>query len=232
MERLEQKTFEDLDAWEAGCLTDDARNAFVLPYLRKLLRERVIAHVLDLGCGTGYVSRALVQDPGAPEMSWTLLDQDKRALEYARSRWPPSQPAQFLECDVAALGGYDGQKADLVIICYSMLEFVSLKQSMQGISHLCGNNATAVIFMPDCLEDVLAALRTDPTALSRYLAGDCSLNKFNSFLSRSLPFFAHRVENIIETMLETGWSLRHLGSFVSSSGKRHYCLEFGRAHQA
>src|SRR4051812_16046820 len=129
---LEQRSQEDLDAWENGCRADDVRNRFVLPYLRNMLRERAVARVFDLGRGTGYVSRTLAENAVPSTVVWTLLDHDGLALEYARSLWPPTVPAEFLRCDIAALASYAGPRADLVVVCYSILDFPSLKEAFQG----------------------------------------------------------------------------------------------------
>ncbi|HYM45214.1 MAG TPA: class I SAM-dependent methyltransferase [Solirubrobacteraceae bacterium] len=84
----------DPDAWEQGCATDKVRNEVVIPHLADVLCSLRARSVLDLGSGTGYITRVLAQAPWATGISWTLVDIDEQLLRYALASMSSSLAAE------------------------------------------------------------------------------------------------------------------------------------------
>lgn len=80
-DRSEQLSAEEFIWDESGSANFHQR---ILPLLERVLRERGCVKVLDIGCGNGALTGALMQRG----FQMTGIDGSQSGIEIARSRWP------------------------------------------------------------------------------------------------------------------------------------------------
>ncbi|MCV7252296.1 class I SAM-dependent methyltransferase [Mycobacterium hackensackense] len=219
----------EADSWESGCEFDDVRNHFVIPELTSYLQAGGIRRIADIGCGTGYISRALtnIRIADGPA-EWLLLDRDPRILEFARDRFPAVR-AEFVAADLQRfLGSWRSAPYDLAFCAYTLLEVVQLEAFADSLKLLVPGGYI-VLFVPDPLDDILRHHEQYQFPLDNLLLReDHHLVKLDPFTNRQQTFIARQVIRYVEVFIDESTSLSAVSSYRSRGGTRHYMLSFSR----
>lgn len=206
--------------WDNACEHDESRNQFVVPYLETELEARRPALVIDIGAGSGYVSRQLIQRTTHRVAQWILIDADETACRWLNTRFATIPNVKVEHARIPPLR--DGlTNAPLVFFSYTILE-LSLPDISKLIRQL-GPGSTVVMVMPDVIEDVLGA--QDPAVKADFWAeGSVSIPKVDKFTGRPYPFIAHRVEYLLEAVTSSGCSIERV--------ERYSCTQSDHVHFA
>lgn len=83
----------DISEWDRFCGTDRVRNEVIVPLIRARIEHEQPGAVMDLGCGSGYISRTLLTTGCLPSTvhRWTLVDKNASALDFAVASIPDSR---------------------------------------------------------------------------------------------------------------------------------------------
>lgn len=217
----------DPQDWETGCISDEVRNVFAIPAIRSYIQRNAPRRILDIGCGTGYISRHLIRE-FEPSSKWIFVDRNSRFLEFAKRMLGKSH-AEFLELDILAVDDkFSGLPGDFAFVCYSLLEMHSLELFANGLNKLLLKTAKVVIIYPDVLEDVDDEAVRNKNALFDYRTGLCILNKYDNFTKINQLFYAHRIESIIGRFCQMNFILEDLHIYITTNNKRHFALLFAR----
>ncbi|MGI5269447.1 class I SAM-dependent methyltransferase [Nonomuraea sp. CA-218870] len=217
---------EWIDRWDDGCQSDERRNELVLPYLAGKIRDRNPRTVLDIGCGSGYISRILSRTFADWVIDWILLDDKPDCVRYAvRGVELPARAREIVTDFREPLSSAIG--ADLAFVVFSLLEFPFTKQVAENLADCVTAGGDLVIVLPDVLEDLMAAQYQEINLLEQYVKGISCLQKQDKFTGTPYNFFAPRVEEVIAMLTCPAFSLESL-SFYGRAGKRILILDFVR----
>jgi SAM-dependent methyltransferase len=101
------------------------------------------ARILDLGCGDGSVSRALL----AAQNKLTLVDFSPKMLERARAATPPDAPVEFIEANILR---FDPPEPFDAVICVGVLAHVpSLEEVLGRVSAVVRPGGVCVLQITD-----------------------------------------------------------------------------------
>jgi ubiquinone/menaquinone biosynthesis C-methylase UbiE len=209
MEDTDRNATESLEAanWERGCRRDRMRNDFLIPSVARVVEAVKPASILDVGCGTGYVARAvdklLVHRP-----SWTLLDQNQARLNVAMAEKQTSMAAEIICVDVDSF--QPAKPYGAVFLTFTLLEFDHHAGVLAHLAALTGDEGIFVIALPDVWRDVLEFDKQDPKTAAKFLQGSVTLSKVDKFTGLAYPFHAHRIEQVIARILRLGFALELL----------------------
>lgn len=215
--RTNSLNFADSDLWEQGCQKDPTRNGFIIPKIADAIKKHNPISVLDVGCSTGYIGRAVRNlVPDGPH--WTEIDCDTERISYAISQ-SKNCDATYLNADVFSEGPLG--KFGLVIIANSLLEFTLNEVRAHHIAALVEANGLLAIFMPDTLQDTLE----DDHALeklSEFAKGSSKLEKVDKFTGRPYPFVAHRPISVVQCFMALGFIMIDTSRTEEGSGAFYF----------
>ena len=224
----------DPAAWDRACAQDPVRNEIVLPHLARILKDSGLRQVLDIGSGTGYLTRRLSAEPWASEIRWTLVDVRPELLDFAMASVPSGIEAARLEFDLVDTQADvpTERKGDFGFLAFTALEMPFSAAVARNLLNLLVPGGELTIYLPDALADVMTAvtLAKDPEPLAEYVAGHTSLEKTDHFTRTPYAFHANRLEFVIHLMLAAGFSLEALDMPVRPErpSERIFCLRFRR----
>jgi ubiquinone/menaquinone biosynthesis C-methylase UbiE len=223
-------TYLKPEEWDKLCLIDEARNSFAIPVIQSCIGATQPKHIADIGCGTGYISRTILEAGFGRESSWLLLDHNRELLNYAREMFADAANVDCLEADIRSSGsGYSGERNDFAFICYSLLEVAELDLFLEGLNSILSNQAQVVLIYPDVMEDIEAESFNDSGLITQYRMGSCVISKLNKFTGQRQDFFAHRIEDIIEGFCGLHFHLSDFQSYLTQNQRRHFALIFVRS---
>jgi SAM-dependent methyltransferase len=214
------------ELWERGCRTDEIRNSFVVPTLVGIIGRSRPNSVVDIGCGTGYITREVAAQVGPLKPDWRLLDHAPDMLEFAEEMAIPSGRVQYFLHDLTTSPLGQVPVSDLGFLAYTLLDFPLNDEMTHNIAALIAPIGRLIVFLPDVLEDVVERAKEEPGIMDQYIEGHCSLAKKDKFTARNVLFEANRVEYVISMFLETGMFLTKVDRYESSKRKTHHALEF------
>ncbi|MDR1208647.1 MAG: methyltransferase domain-containing protein [Holosporales bacterium] len=203
--------FTDADSYEAHATIQhqcaiDLVDTCVLP-------TQQISSVLDVGCGTGFVSRALMARYGDAE--YTLCDVSSEMVRFCKGRYPN---AQVLLCDAET---YDFNKR-LSNSSAQTLESVVWDNSSEHYDLVISN--LAIQWFHDFEAFILKMLRhTNCIVFSTLLKG--SFSKFNCLLEGVFPASAYATREEISLVLK-----KH--SVITSFVEKDYLQSFANPYMA
>jgi trans-aconitate methyltransferase len=207
--------------WDTGCANDEIRNRFVIPFLSSVLREFRPSTVADVGCGSGYIIRALAAQEWAAAVHWRLIDRSQRMLDYASTRMPASAQHTAIAADLLLDIGTDSLPiSSAVVSTFTLLEFPLNENIVDRLARLIQPSGILIVVLPDVLQDVMST-STQEAAIKEYCAGHIALAKIDKFLGETIPFHANRFERIVE-YFSCVFDLITLCSTVNSNGNRYY----------
>jgi len=216
---------DDVLDWENGSKTDPVRTEFVIPFVSEYLNKKGISSIVDIGAATGHLSREINRRL-LHDASWTLVDSNQRRLEYAEKCKPPIMKQEIICGDILEVISSD-VRFEAVLVSFSLLELGTSPVVMQKLTSLCATNGSLIFIVPDVWQDVISQSKRlgAPAILEEFLGGPVSLTKVDRFTGDEYPFFADRLERIIDCVMQMGFSL---GIFTERSigSKRVYGLIF------
>jgi SAM-dependent methyltransferase len=216
------------ELWEKGCESDPVRNGFVVPFLSRTIEAMRPKSVVDIGCGTGYMTRKLASLAGFAA-EWKLLDCDDAMLRFAEAKCEHIGSVSFHKADLLVPGAHRNiGKSHFGFVAYSLLDIPLNPVVAANLSGLISASGAMVLFLPDVLEDVIQAATADGTLLREYLGGRCSIAKEDKFTHSNVLFEANRIEHVITSILATGFCLTELLSHETMHGKFHFGITFSR----
>ena len=219
----------DPEAWERGCQVDEVRNDFVAPTVVSLARTMAAPRVIDVGCGTGYVSRLAARYGGCERAQFTLLDHDDKMAAFAQHA-SSAMPNLRVVCSqlVEYANGAGRDQFDIVFCSYTALEiedFDTFSHSMRSLVSV----GKIVFFVPDTVEDIIEFYVGDrSTSFVRGLEVH-RINKIDHFTGRMQTFIARQVVDYIIPMLDSETKLSRVAHFVTRKNGRHLALVFDRS---
>lgn len=214
--------------WDDGCSNDAARNDFVVPTLCQLIRDKSARRVVDVGCGSGYISRALVDYFGVDRVDMTLIDRNPEMVAFARSAAQDDDTMRFLVGEVDDLtGAGDAGKFDLCFCAYTLLEVNDIRSFGTSLKSLV-DVGWLVVFVPDTFEDIVTHyLRSGEAEVPAGLEWH-SVEKVNGFTGAVQTFIARQCIDYVTAILDEATSLRRVLEYQSSTAGRHFALVFER----
>lgn len=219
------------DLWEAGCRTDPIRNSFVVPYLRSAVGRLKPRDLVDIGCGTGYISRAVAERLQHRPLRWHLVDNSPEMLHFAQQRRVAHVETVVHNLNLEEPRWEDPPPAsDLGFMAYTLLDLKLSRVLVGNIASLVRPQGTLFVFMPDVLEDVIQAAAVRRETIHDFRRGHCSIEKVDKFTARPVSFEANRFEYVVAEFLRGGFVLEGLENYVSHGDHNHYCLSFRAAH--
>jgi trans-aconitate methyltransferase len=210
--------------WESGCAQDAVRNTFVIPCLVSAIKHYNPSSVIDIGCGTGYISREVAGKLDRPHISWHLLDRAPEMLSFAREKVRGGTNVQYHQRDLCIDVANGELACDLGFAAYTFLDFALTGLASENVSELIRPGGRLMVFMPDALEDVIEAGRHRKELLDEYRSGHCTIEKLDKFTRSNVLFEANRVEHVIELFTRKGLVLSELLKHEFDAKRSHYCL--------
>ena len=211
--------------WEDGSRTDPIRNEFVIPFVSEYLNKERIPSIIDIGAATGYLSREINQRLSY-DASWTLVDSDRRRLDYAETNRPQNMKQQII-CGDALDSIFNDVRYEAVLVSFSLLELGTSQTVMQKLNSLCATDGSLIFIVPDVWQDILAESMKSGShdIVSKFLEKPVNLTKVDRFTGVEYPFIADRLERIIDCVMQMEFSLKVFTEH-SIGSKRVYGLIF------
>lgn len=210
-------------------MLDPVRNQLLPPVFSALVRRHRPACVADLGCGTAFVARRLLEAGAGRDVEWRFADKRKAALDFARRKWPPEVSASFHLCDFE-VDGFPIGTVDLAFLTFTLMEVPVTDALADRLIGALNPQGKLVVVMPDTMQDILdsdsALLRPMLAALHQ---GFYSLEKTDKFTGDLYPFLIQRTETIVATLLRAGSRLISLDRLTLENGKATFVFTFERA---
>jgi trans-aconitate methyltransferase len=210
--------------WESGCTQDPVRNTFVIPCLVSAIERYEPSSIIDIGCGTGYISREVERRLNRPHISWHLLDRAPEMLAFARDKVRGGTNVQYHRRDLCTDVAKGELACDMGFAAYTFLDFALTALASENVSDLIRPGGQLMIFMPDVLEDVIEAGRLRRELLDQYRSGHCTIEKLDKFTRSNVLFEANRVEHVIELFTRKGLVLAEFLKHEFDAKRSHYCL--------
>lgn len=203
--------------WDEGCAADEARNQFAIPFLTATIKRSAPTCVIDVGAGSGYVSRRLMGNLDHRNIAWVLVDDDPVACKWLIEAFDRHDGVRIQNSRVPPLPVND--ESTLVVLSYTVLE-MSLDE-LAGLVKSLAPGASLAMILPDVAEDVLQ-VSPDPNG-PFWLEGSQRLSKTDKFSGDSYPFTAHRFEHLIETLTTSGVVVDRVEQYICNhEAKRHF----------
>jgi SAM-dependent methyltransferase len=195
--------------WERGCAADSVRNEFVVPQIVEFFSRTRPDTILDVGSLTGYMAReintALSYAP-----AWTLLDCDAGAVAFARASIPAGMSARLINQRLQDFAS--GEKFAAALLTFTLLELGDRTGIFEAIGSQLREGGHLVIALPDCLQDVIAEVRSGAQLdlLDEFVRADVQIPKIDKFTAEPYPFFAVRLTRVIAEVIEANFTLIEL----------------------
>lgn len=198
----------DPSVWDAGCASDPVRNDVVLPHLLASIQAARASRVIDLGSGTGYLTRKLAEQARTAQIYWVLLDSNPGLLDLAAKSTRPNSHTSALQFDLTeSHSAFPSPSADFAFAAFTFLEFPLTSVVAHNCAGLLCSKGKLLVYLPDTLVDVTQAGKD---ALSDYVSGDCMIAKLDHFTGAKDPFFATRIEHLLNVFLTASFRLTAL----------------------
>jgi ubiquinone/menaquinone biosynthesis C-methylase UbiE len=217
-------TRQEAERWEAGCKADQLRNAFIVPQIVTRLQAAQPLRIIDVGCGTGYVARA-VDDQLVYCPEWTLLDINSARLQLCDEIRPHKMRHQTVCSDI--LKFEPESLFDAALLTFTMIEIADAEGTLAAVSRVLRMGGALLIALPDSWEDAIQLLPND-IAVKKLLDGRVEIPKTDKFTGAVYPFYALRIERAIQICLAAGFVLSDLIRSVGYSPTA-YLLQFVRS---
>ncbi|MFT7359319.1 class I SAM-dependent methyltransferase [Parasphingorhabdus sp.] len=216
---------DDVLDWENGSRTDPIRTEFVIPFVSEYLNKHRSASIVDIGAATGHLSREISRRLSY-DASWTLVDSSQRRLDYAAKHKPETMKQKIICSDVLD-AIFDDARFEAVLVSFSLLELGTSQNVMLKLSSLCTSGGSLILIVPDVWQDILAqSIECGSTDIvSNFLNNPVNLTKVDRFTGVEYPFFADRLERIIDCVMQMEFSLTVFTEHLTGS-KRVYGLIF------
>jgi SAM-dependent methyltransferase len=215
-------TPKDALDWENGSKNDPVRNDLIIPRLADFIEKERPSQILDLGAGTGYISRNISSKLSYRPI-WNLVDTNSDRLSFGRQLAGDIYHLEITHGDFMSEEVCLGP-ADLALLIFTLLEVSFDQEAAKRIGSLVSENGHLAVVLPDVLQDLIA-IEDSHDALNRYILGATELDKVDPFTGQSYPFRATRTELIIEAMNNVGFLLQQL-SLLQNDLDRIYLMIF------
>lgn len=208
--------------WHSGCVTDSARNEFIIPKTIEVCRNFSAKSVGFLGCATGYIPLKVLSSYSPQNV--TLIDTDEDRLNYAKS-FSFGKEVEFKNARIENIE--HPMNLDLMIIANTLLEFEPDRIFLGALTKHLTNVSNVVVFLPDVLEDVVQEyVAGNRLALHEFINGIREVEKIDKFTLVKTNFYAHRLINLAKQFLDAGFSLRNVD--ISTTKPRYFMMIFGK----
>jgi trans-aconitate methyltransferase len=165
------------------------------------------AIVCDIGCGSGYLTRTLAEQPENNDIEWALLDSNICALAYAYESISSAHAVRSIRLDLTATpDDAPTIRADYAFAAFTLLEFQFSLTVASNISACLRPGGLVSIFLPDPIWE-LTRCDKGSAAIEEYAEGHVLLSKTSSFTRRPYPFHVNRVELALQLFTAVGLSL-------------------------
>jgi S-adenosylmethionine synthetase len=221
----------DAELWDAGCQVDEVRNHFVIPTARRFIADQQAGRVIDVGCGTGYISRKLAAEQALSRVEWTLLDRNPKMLRFAAGRFPEGRRIAYTSDDAESYSaGHSLRPHDLCLCAYTPLEVENFDLFAEALKR-CVPRGTILLFVPDIVPDIIKhyagrGVQTLSDLPTREVTH--RLEKVDGFTGRPQTFLARQTIDYVRPMLDDATALREVLSYATTRGARHFCFVFER----
>lgn len=195
-------------AWDDGCAQDRVRNEFIIPELTALIATDRPSSILDIGAGTGYISRAVDRQLDY-RPKWVLVDLDEDRLQIASERKPANMQMLCVVGDAAVIRGFE-HSFEAAVISFTLLETERAGAIVAYAASALVSGGMLILAIPDVWVDVLADPQKARERAQRLLSGTVSLSKIDKFTGAPYPFHAMRTESLITLVLEHACALETL----------------------
>lgn len=214
----------DPEAWESGSKLDEARNNFVIPLLRDLIGSRAAKRVIDVGSGTGYVSRTLA-NMDRPAVHFTLLDSSEPMSMFARSATGDDDNFEVVCSDVESYSQVAPAAFDFCFSAYTVLEIEELPLFLRSIRYLI-DAGTLVLILPDALADVVDNYVSRQDMIFDPQERLYRLPKIDRFTGRVQTFIARSTTDYLLPLVDSCTALIGIQEYITKRGSRHIALVF------
>lgn len=216
--------------WEKFCREDVVRNQLIVPFIVEQIAQLKPLSVIDIACGTGYVSAKILIEEGLKPLCWRLLDFNGQMIDFAYNRL---KHLPFVERHHADLRNKNEilpiPPSDLAFVCLSLLELKVDYSVAKNLLTLANPTGSLLIIIPDLLADI-ASSRDSANHLEQYIDGYCELTKMERDFGGHYPFCANRIEFFISSVLAAGAYLKSMDILNSPNQSGvFFCLHFVRA---
>jgi trans-aconitate methyltransferase len=215
----------DPAVWEAGCAKDGVRNRFVVPTIVDIVNRARFSRLLDVGCGTGYVSRR-VSGLVPAQVSFTLLDRDPGMVDFAAATFPAGIDATFIAAELQDFVLCSTDAFDVCFSAYAVLEFPEIELSLSSLRGLVPIGKI-ILFIPDTNEDILSHYLLHDVKKYRSSV-DHVLKRVDRFTRSEQIYIARQPLEYVRPLLDAETVLAEVRSFATTRGRRHYALIFDR----
>lgn len=123
------------------------------PYAADLaarLRVPEQASVLELACGTGIVTRRLL-DRLKPDAKLVATDLNQAMLDYARTKFAPEDPVQWRQADAIELP-FEDQSFDAVVCQFGLMFFPDKHKALREVFRVLRPGGTLLFNVWDAIE--------------------------------------------------------------------------------
>lgn len=205
--------------WHDGCVSDAARNHFIIPEIINITNNRKLRNLGFLGCATGYIPEQVSQAVSVDK--FILIDTDKDRLEYAKTLNYQKVIVEFYDQPLEKADW--STKLDAMIISNTLLEFEVSRRFIQIAKSFLKQSGKVIIFLPDTLEDVVQDyVAGNRLSLIKFIAGVTEVKKIDKFTLVKTDFFAHRFISLTKMFLDCGFTLLRIS--ISSTKPKYYML--------
>ncbi|WP_082122354.1 MULTISPECIES: trans-aconitate 2-methyltransferase [Frankia] len=193
------------------------------------ISESKASSVMDLGCGSGYLTRRLLARSSGQIVRWVLVDSNRDALAFARERLNGASNIEVAHGDITQPQPSRWvDPVDFAFLAFTLLEVQVDATVASNIEAQLAPSGTVVVVLPDVLTDIYQLGDPAVEALGKYIKGQVFLDKIDKFTGRSYPFYAQRIEKIISAFLDCSFFLSNIRQIETRTGHSIYFLRFRR----
>lgn len=205
-----------IEDWDNYVQNDPIRNNLVIPDLTESIEFLKAKSILDLGSGSGYISKEIFNKLKG-KIDLHLLDVDIKFIQYSKVKY--FQNVDEINFIVSDIKEYEESKKFDVIFCsFSNLEFLFDHFLVIKLKKMLNKNGRFILYMPDCLEDILQNSNSGNN-FKEYINGSTTFSNKEITKKMGRPYLTNRIEFLLEMFTENGFVLE-IFKFLEYNGKK------------